>query len=126
MPLGFIIILIGMFGLAIFMFNRELFINPKTFKVILIISLIMLALAYILPLFDTFKNTPINVFKSPIIALLLYRVSRGLFKKAFNREPKNTFWMMHWEKGIWQDTIFNLMFYFTFMIFYVLFLADII
>lgn len=111
MPLGFIIILIGMFGLAIFMYKRDLFIRPKAFRVILLICLIMLALAYILPQFDTFKKTPINVFKLPIITLLLYRIARGLFKKAFNREPKDTFWMIHWEKGIGKDTVFNVVFF---------------
>jgi hypothetical protein len=99
-----------MFGLAIFMYKRDLFINPKAFRVIFIISLIMLALAYILPQFDTFKNTPVNIWKLPIISLLLYRILRCPFKKAFNREPKNTFWMMHLEKDIWQNTVFNLLF----------------
>lgn len=113
MPLGFIIILIGVFVLAIFMYKRELLINPKAFRIILIISLIMFALAYIMPQFDAFKNTPVNVFKLPIITLLLYRVARGLFRKAFNREPKDTFWMIHWETGIGKDTVFNVLFFFT-------------
>jgi hypothetical protein len=126
MPLGFIIIGIGGFGLVIFMYKRELFINPKAFRVILIISLIMLVLSYILPQFDAFKNTPVNVFKLPIITLLLYRIQRGFFKIAFDREPKNTFWMMHLEKDIWQDTVFNLLFFFSWGAFYLLLLMDII
>lgn len=126
MFLDYIIIAMGMFGLYIFMINRELLIRPKAFWVILILSLITLALAYILPQFDTFKNYTTNILKLPIITLLLYRIQRGFFKIAFNREPKNTFWMMHLEKDIWQATIFNLLFFFTWGAFLVLLLADII
>lgn len=113
MFLGYTVVAIGIFGMLIFMFNRELLIKPETFRIILISSLITLVLAYILPQFDAFQNTPVNVFKLPIITLLFYRIARGLFKKAFNREPKDTFWMMHREKGIWQDTVFNVLFFFT-------------
>jgi hypothetical protein len=93
MFLGYTVVAIGIFGMLIFMFNRELFIKPKTFRIFLISSLITLVLAYILPQFEAFQNTPVNVFKLPIITLLFYRIARGLFKKAFNREPKDTFWM---------------------------------
>lgn len=124
MSLNDIILAIGMLGLAIFMFNRELFTKPKSFRVILIISIIMLVLVYILPLFDTFKHISLNALKMPIITLVYYRILRGLFKKAFNREPKDTFWMMHWEKGIGKDTIFNLLFFFSWGIVYALLITD--
>lgn len=113
MSLDDIILAMGMFGLVIFMYKRELFIGPKAFWVILIISLIMLALAYLLPQFDTFKHTPVNVFKLPFITLLLYRITRGLFTKAFGREPKDTFWMAHWEKGDWKRYCFQCSIYFN-------------
>lgn len=91
MSLGFIIILIGMFGMMIFMFNHELFVKPKAFRIILILSLITLALAYILPHFDIFKNTHPGAFKFPIITLVYYRILSGLLKKYSIVSPRILF-----------------------------------
>lgn len=107
LDLNMVLLGIGMLGMIVFMFKRELFISPKSFKILLVVSILLFISAYVLPLFDAFKNRPVNVLKHPIFALLLYRALRAFFREMNDREPKNTFWMMHWEKGIWADTMFN-------------------
>ncbi|HEX2867537.1 MAG TPA: hypothetical protein VHO03_10875 [Ignavibacteriales bacterium] len=124
LDLTLFIVLLGTFGLWIFGIKRELFIRPKSFKLILIISIVLFIMAYVLPVFDAFKNKPVNILKLPILALFLYRILRAFFRKMNDREPKDTFWVMHTWEGIWADTVFNISFWLIHGILFMLLLAE--
>lgn len=100
--IGYLLVFLGINTFVIFIFHREWLLQKQSFKILFVIDVFLMIIAYLFP-GDNFVST----FKGALIQLLLYRLVHYVFVEITKREPKNTFWAFYWEKGLWKDVIFN-------------------
>lgn len=97
-----LILVLGINTFFIFIFNRTLLVKKHSFKILFVIDVLLMIIAYLFP-----NEKSLIPFKGAAIQLILYRVEHYFFVKLYSREPQNTLWTFSWEKGLWKDVIFN-------------------
>lgn len=101
----YILVFLGMNTFLLFILNRELLNQKRSFRILLSIDIILLFVYYLIP-----DVKSVFTFKGSLIQLLLYRFEHYAFVKVNRREPQNTFWTFSWKKGLWKDILFNFLF----------------
>lgn len=106
---------IGIGGFVIYtaLMRRELLIQRKSYRVILLISVILFLVGladlalYILGEGRYFVS---GALLCPLITLAQYRLSRRVFLKYVKREPKDTFFIYSGE-DLGKDRLFNILYF---------------
>ena len=111
--MNYIYVVIGMFVIYTFLMKRELLIQKGSFRIILLISVILF-LAGLVDLALYFMGME-RYFLSgallcPLITLAQYRLSRRVFLKYVKREPKDTFLVWRGE-DLGKDRLFNILYF---------------
>ena len=101
--------LAGGLVVAIFIFRRDLLIQPSSFKIILAISSSLFVLGLSLHLLVPEKYPGSGAFLAPFLTLALYRFTRLIFKRRFGREPRDTY--LDWREGMGADRFFNIIYF---------------
>jgi hypothetical protein len=110
----FVTIVIGACVVYAIFFRRELLIEERSFKIFLVLSIILflLGLVTIALYFMGFQKilSPPGALLCPLITLAQFRLSRRVFLKYVGREPKDTSFV--WStKGLGPDILFNLLYF---------------
>ncbi|MGH9878696.1 MAG: hypothetical protein ACRD5H_13755 [Nitrososphaerales archaeon] len=105
---------IGGFVIYTALMKKELLIQKRSFRIILLVSVILF-LAGVVDLALYFigmgRYFVSGALLCPLITLAQYRLSRKVFIKYVNREPKDTFFIYS-GKDMGKDRLFNIL-YFT-------------
>lgn len=91
------------------LFKRELLIERKTFRIILVIS-IALFLTGLVHYFTAAGRYPgSGALLSPLLSLGVFRLFRSIFLMRLKREPRDTW--LNWGEGMGADRVFNIMYF---------------
>ncbi|MFY7812031.1 MAG: hypothetical protein ACOVQ2_09900 [Flavobacterium sp.] len=104
----YILVILALNILYIFYFKREYLNNNKTFIIILIFNLFLFLLSIIINYTNYYNSENIKLLKVPIISQIIYFALLSVFRKLYNRDPKDTFWSM--DIKLMKDGIFNFIF----------------
>lgn len=107
----YILVVLGINTFMLFIFNRTLLVQKQSFKILLVIDVLLMLIAYLFP-----GEKSLDPLKGALVQLLLYRVEHYIFIKLNNREPENTLWIFYWKKGLWKDVIFNYLVFVSLML----------
>jgi hypothetical protein len=111
--MDYIYVAIGGFVIYIALMKRELLIQKRSFRIILLLS-ITLFLAGLVDvafyLVGRGRHFVSGALLCPLITLAQYRLSRRVFLKYVKREPKDTFFI--WSgKDLGKDRLFNILYF---------------
>jgi len=99
---------IGSFVVVIFIIHRELLNRPKSFSVILLISIFL----FIIGVWRKFdladESVPVGSLLVPLLTLSLYQLLRYVFRRRFGSEPRDTAFI--WREGMAKDRAFNILY----------------
>jgi len=93
----------------IFVFKRELLIRDDSFRLILAVSLVLFLVGIVLHFTDAGRRSFCGSLLSPLPSLGLFRLSRRLFLKRFEKEARDTY--LIWDAGMAADRIFNIAYF---------------
>lgn len=102
---------IGGLVFAIGIFKRELLVQEKSFTIILAISLMLFLTGLVLTVGYAGQYPGGGALLSPLVSLVLYRLSRSVFIATYDREPLDTW--LNWNKGMGPDRVFNILYFLT-------------
>jgi uncharacterized membrane protein len=97
----------GCFVIFIFLFRRELLIEKGSFKIILVISVILFLIGLTVKLTEL-KDSMSGALLGPLLTLGLFHLCRKFFIKYYNREVKDT--AFNFENGLAPDRAFNILY----------------
>jgi hypothetical protein len=107
-------IFIGGFVIYTALLKKELLIQKRSFRIILLVSVILFLIGLVdvaLYLIGMGRYFVSGALLCPLITLAQYRLSRKVFLKYVKREPKDTFFIYS-GKDLGKDRLFNIL-YFT-------------
>jgi hypothetical protein len=108
--MDFFYIVIGAFVVYTALMKRELLVQERSFRIILLVSVILFLAGLVdLALFFTGGSRYFvsGALLCPLITLVYYRLSRKVFLKYVKREPKDTSFVSS-EKDLEMDMLFNI------------------
>ena len=105
-------VFIGLFVVAIALFNRELLVQKESFRIILGVSIILFFAGLILHFTAVDRESSCGALLSPLVSLGLYRFCRSVFLICFKREPRDTFFNW-WGADLFLDSVFNVVYFVT-------------
>jgi len=100
---------IGGLVFAIGVFKRELLVQKKSFTVILAISIALFLMGTVLSVAYAGRYPGSGALLSPLVSLVLYRLSRNVFIATYEREPLDTW--LRWNQGMGPDRVFNILYF---------------
>lgn len=95
--------------LILFLFLRRYLNDKKSFKFILIITILIGIVGLTLTALKVHNDGIFILLIAPIFSVLLYRVMYNFFVKKLDREPQDTF--MDFSDGNYADRLFNIAFF---------------
>jgi len=105
--ISFWLILIGFSYFIILLIHRNLFVEKKSFKILLLIAIIFSTLANFLHFYLSLPNAVV-ILNAPLICLITYRLSYEAYLKVFNKPPMSPFELtFNFNDGLIKDRIFN-------------------
>lgn len=105
----FILIVIGLSVFCVVLFQRELLVQRRSFKIILICCLVLFATGLLLHLTKFGRSIPSGALLAPLLCLAFYRTLRRIFVRYVGREPRDTY--MDWTPGLAVHRLFNIVFF---------------
>lgn len=101
---------LGGFVIALSLFKREWLFEPASQRILLGIAAVMFVIGAVLVFGKFAPNSGAGALMNPLFSLGLFWVMRKLFRRLFERDPRDTF--MDWRPGMAADRFFNIV-YFT-------------
>lgn len=95
------------FGIALF--KRELLIVNTSFKILLLISVVLFLVGLALHFTQAAQDSTSGALLSPLLSLALFRIFRRIFLQRFKREPCDTWF--NWQVGMGADRVFNIVYF---------------
>lgn len=102
---------IGGLVFAIGIFKRDLLVQVKSFTIILAISVALFLTGLVLSVAYAGRYPGSGALLSPLVSLVLYRLSRKVFIATYEREPLDTW--LNWKEGMGPDRLFNILYFIT-------------
>jgi hypothetical protein len=102
---------IGGLVFVIGIFKRELLVQANSFRIILAITVALFLIGLVLHFAYSGLYPGSGALLSPLVSLVLYRLSRNIFMATYEREPLDTW--LNWSKGMGPDRIFNILYFVT-------------
>ncbi len=102
---------IGGLVFAIGIFRRDLLTQWKSFTIILAISVALFLTGLVLSIAYAGEYPGSGALLSPLVSLVLYRLSRKVFAATYGREPLDTW--LNWKEGMGPDRVFNILYFLT-------------
>lgn len=100
---------IGGLVIYVFIFRRELLVQPDTYRIILAISISLFLAGLLLQFIKTDRDFMSGALLCPLICLGLFRLCRRVFLQRFKHEPRDTF--LDWQTGLTEDRLFNILYF---------------
>ena len=100
--------LFGLSTVFVFMFKIEWLHNNKTFLYFAVYCCFLFLLSYFIESASLHINE-VAALRMPLVSALIFFLLASIFKKAYNREPKNTFYSF--TKQHWTDVVFSILFW---------------
>ncbi|HEV8140102.1 MAG TPA: hypothetical protein VGP81_10040 [Pyrinomonadaceae bacterium] len=107
--MDYIVFMTGLFVPVVALFKRELLIESASFRVILIISVILFIVGIALHFTYVGRNSSSGALLTSLMSLGIYRVLRKIFIKRYRHEPRDTWFI--WTSGLAADRLFNIVFF---------------
>jgi hypothetical protein len=107
--MNFFYIFAGLFVFLIAVFKRDLLIRRKSFRVILISSILLFIAGLALHFMPVGRHSNSGALLGALISLGWYRLCRRAFVKRFKREPRDT--LFDWNPELRSDRPFNVVFF---------------
>jgi hypothetical protein len=104
----FLFTVVGMSVHMIFMFKREILFNRKTFKILLLTSLLPFGLFYLIREL-TIPTKGLEMLLVPFLALIVFWVMASIYRGIFGKDAKDTYHSM--DLKLMKDGIFNFLFW---------------
>jgi hypothetical protein len=104
---------IGGFVVYTFLMKRELLVQERSFRIILLISVVLffVGLVDLARYFTGMERYFVSgALLCPLITLAQYRLSHRVFLKYLKREPKDTS-LVWYGKDLGKDRLFNILFF---------------
>jgi len=109
--MDFAYIALGLNTLAVFLYKREWLLKKKPFTILLAVNILLLILGYIFQYNLIGNPNMVVALKMPLLSQLIFISLVTIFRKAYNRDPVDTFWTM--DISLMKDGIFNFTFWVT-------------
>jgi hypothetical protein len=104
----FLFTIVGISVHAIFIFKREILFERRTFRVLLLISLIIFSLFYLLRELTT-PIKGLEMLLVPFLSLIVFWVMTSIYRRIFAEDAKDTYYSM--DLKLMKDGIFNFLFW---------------
>jgi hypothetical protein len=98
-----------MFVTIIALFDRDILIQKRSFRIILALSIIMFLAGVLLHLIGETASSLAGALFTPLLSLLIFRFCRRVFLKRYQREPRDTWFK--WANGLGADRFFNIVYF---------------
>jgi hypothetical protein len=108
--MDFIFVLIGLSTVWLFMFKIEWLFLTKTFVINVIYNILLFGISFLLVKYQISNPKFLLLLRMPLFSTFVFLILYKGFKKIYQRNPENTFWVFT-GKPI-QDVIFTLLFWF--------------
>ncbi len=103
--MGFIFMTFGASTLLVFLFRREWLLRNRSSVYLLGWNAILFLLAYVFIKFKVGNPKAVFTLKLSLLSQLIFFPFIMVFRKLYNRDPKDTFWTM--DKSLMADGVFN-------------------
>lgn len=100
---------IGGLVFAIALFKRELLVQKKSLRVILVVSVGLFLTGLTIHFTNAGRDSTSGALLCPLLSLGLYLLCHKVFLMRFKREPKDTFF--NWGQGMGADRLFNIAYF---------------
>jgi len=107
--MDYLYVFAGMFVSVIALFRRELMMKKNSFRIILVLSILVFFVGVVLHFTEGDPNSFCGALLTPLMSLGLYGLSRKVFLSRFEREPRDTF--LDWQSGLAADRLFNIVYF---------------
>ena len=107
--MDYLYIFLGLFVQIIAFVKRELLVQKESFRIILVISIVLFCGGLALHFTEAGRNSPSGALLAPLISLGLYHLCRKVFLGRFRHEPRDTY--LNWEGGLAADRLFNIVYF---------------
>lgn len=104
-----ILFVIGGFVIEIFFFRRELLIDRRTFRLVLLVSIALFFAGLVLHFTEIGRHSISGALLVPLFTLALFRLFRRVFLIRFKHEPRDTF--LDWRSGLGADKLFDFVYF---------------
>lgn len=109
--MDFIFILLGINTLFIFLYKREWLLQKQPFIIVMACNLTLFMLGYVLPYYSIVISEFVVALKMPLLSQLLFLSLAFLFRKIYDKDAVDTFWVN--DLRLMKDGVFNFIFWVT-------------
>lgn len=109
--MDFIFILLGINTLIIFLYKREWLLQKQPFIIVMACNLTLFMLGYVLQHYSIVISKFVVALKMPLLSQLLFLSLAFLFRKIYDRDVVDTFWVS--DLRLMKDGVFNFIFWVT-------------
>jgi len=106
--MDYVYVFTGMFMSVIALFERDLLIQKRSFRMILGVS-ITLFLAGLLLHFTSAWDSSCGALLTPLFSVVVFRICRRGFLRRYKQEPKDTW--LNWTENMGAHRLFNIVYF---------------
>jgi hypothetical protein len=107
--MDYIYVFAGMFVTIVALFNRNLLIEKRSFRVIFVISIMLFLAGLLLHLAQQSSDSSSGALLTPLLSLVLFRLCRRAFLRRYEKEPRDTWF--NWARHMGTDRLFNIVYF---------------
>lgn len=107
--MNYIFVILGLSTQLIFLFKREILLDKKKSKLLLVFNFFLFFLGLFLKDFLQLEFKLIGMLKMSLFSQLIFITMLFIFRKAYKKKPKDTY--MSFDTGLLKDGIFNFIFW---------------